>query len=157
MDKNEQTMADLITLNLNEKEKPSTENKIHTWLVNRRLDPISLAKNAWSKFKQYKVTKAINRITEHTVENDGDGGCAICLGAYEIGDKVRTLPCEHQFHSECVDEWIKKHNNCPSCRAQILNVELFRNARPNNGQHEQGQSSRAIENEQQNLDNTENV
>jgi len=46
--------------------------------------------------------------------------CVICLLEYEDGDDVKVLPCGHEFHSECVDLWLGKHNRtCPTCRHDI--------------------------------------
>jgi len=46
--------------------------------------------------------------------------CVICLLEYEDGDDVKVLPCGHEFHSECVDMWLGKHNRtCPTCRHDI--------------------------------------
>ncbi|KAL3074556.1 hypothetical protein niasHT_034893 [Heterodera trifolii] len=146
--------------------------KIGIWLSNQRIVanivhfPISLARNALTNFQQKRVSNAvsgiINQIPEHIVENgcsnDDDDNCAICLGTHETGDKVRTLLCTHQFHSVCVDEWIKKHNNCPSCRAEVFNIDSHGKAKLNKIEH-LNQMPTATENEQQNPDNsiTENV
>lgn len=32
--------------------------------------------------------------------------CAICLSQFEVGDRVRVLPCGHIFHLQEVDEWL---------------------------------------------------
>ena len=32
--------------------------------------------------------------------------CAICLSQFEVGDRVRLLPCGHIFHLQEVDEWL---------------------------------------------------
>ena len=46
--------------------------------------------------------------------------CSICLESYEIGEKLRKLPCQHTFHAECVDTWLtKKSGTCPLCRTQL--------------------------------------
>jgi hypothetical protein len=34
--------------------------------------------------------------------------CHICLTEYEDGEQIRTLPCKHEFHLQCVDKWLKE-------------------------------------------------
>ncbi|KAE8778248.1 RING-H2 finger protein ATL52 [Hordeum vulgare] len=49
------------------------------------------------------------------------GDCAVCLEAFESGDRCRRLPrCEHSFHAPCVDSWLKKSHCCPVCRADVV-------------------------------------
>lgn len=40
--------------------------------------------------------------------------CAICLSDFEIGDRVRVLPCGHVFHLEEVDPWLIKQRRVVS-------------------------------------------
>ncbi|XP_050237585.1 putative RING-H2 finger protein ATL21A [Mercurialis annua] len=43
--------------------------------------------------------------------------CAICLGEYRSKETLRCIPeCNHCFHAECIDEWLKMNNSCPVCR-----------------------------------------
>ncbi|KAG9070278.1 hypothetical protein KI688_009615 [Linnemannia hyalina] len=43
--------------------------------------------------------------------------CAICIEEYEVGDKLRELPCKHFFHSHCIDPYFKDyHGICPVCK-----------------------------------------
>ncbi|KAL5231120.1 hypothetical protein ABZP36_029896 [Zizania latifolia] len=47
--------------------------------------------------------------------------CAICLGEFADGEKVRVLPrCGHGFHVRCVDAWLVSHGSCPTCRCPVL-------------------------------------
>jgi len=42
--------------------------------------------------------------------------CAICLEAYQDGELVTSLPCDHFFHIDCVGRWMQKSTLCPLCR-----------------------------------------
>ncbi|KAF5737289.1 zinc finger family protein [Tripterygium wilfordii] len=47
--------------------------------------------------------------------------CAICLGEFVDGEKVRVLPkCNHGFHVRCIDRWLVSHSSCPNCRHSLL-------------------------------------
>lgn len=39
-------------------------------------------------------------------KDDGEE-CMICMCEYEGEDVLRILPCFHEFHSTCIDKWIK--------------------------------------------------
>ncbi|TVU28365.1 hypothetical protein EJB05_19881, partial [Eragrostis curvula] len=54
----------------------------------------------------------------------GDGvECAVCLDAFQAGDRCRVLPaCAHGFHAQCVDSWLRKSRVCPICRAEVVVV-----------------------------------
>ncbi|CAN1223373.1 Putative RING-H2 finger protein ATL69 [Linum perenne] len=46
-----------------------------------------------------------------------NGPCSICLAEYSPNDTLRCIPdCNHCFHADCVDEWLKMTATCPLCR-----------------------------------------
>ncbi|CAI7795131.1 unnamed protein product [Closterium sp. NIES-54] len=46
--------------------------------------------------------------------------CAVCLGEYEDGECIKTLPsCGHRFHATCIDIWFCAHTTCPICRFNL--------------------------------------
>ncbi|XP_031096020.1 putative RING-H2 finger protein ATL21A [Ipomoea triloba] len=43
--------------------------------------------------------------------------CPICLSEYQPKDTLRTIPdCQHCFHADCIDEWLRLNAACPVCR-----------------------------------------
>uniref|UniRef100_A0A0D3C6K1 RING-type domain-containing protein n=1 Tax=Brassica oleracea var. oleracea TaxID=109376 RepID=A0A0D3C6K1_BRAOL len=43
--------------------------------------------------------------------------CPICLSEYASKETIRFMPeCDHCFHVECIDVWLKIHGSCPLCR-----------------------------------------
>lgn len=45
--------------------------------------------------------------------------CMVCLSEYEKDEILRTLPCFHTYHAECVDRWLIEQNSCPVCKNPI--------------------------------------
>ncbi|KAI4379739.1 hypothetical protein MLD38_005995 [Melastoma candidum] len=42
--------------------------------------------------------------------------CSICQEEYVNGDEVGRLPCEHQYHMACAQQWLRLKNWCPICK-----------------------------------------
>lgn len=43
--------------------------------------------------------------------------CPICLAEYRRGDQLQCIPkCDHYFHADCIDEWLRIKITCPVCR-----------------------------------------
>lgn len=62
------------------------------------------------KTKKYKEIKNNQKFTD----------CLICMESYEESDICRILICEHFYHKECVDPWLKSRSSrCPYCRELI--------------------------------------
>lgn len=71
---------------------------------------------------------SVEEITEHSelrpyapemFPDAEDAKCVVCLGEYEAGDELRYLRCQHHFHKECVDEWLRRQGSCPLCVRQL--------------------------------------
>jgi hypothetical protein len=48
--------------------------------------------------------------------------CAICINKIESNEYIRKLKCNHLFHKKCVDNWLKKNienPSCPMCRSKV--------------------------------------
>ncbi|KAF8936298.1 hypothetical protein BGZ58_004363 [Dissophora ornata] len=54
-----------------------------------------------------------------TLADPQDAICAICLCDYEDEEELRKMRCNHYFHKDCVDEWLRLNRNCPLCKRDI--------------------------------------
>lgn len=77
----------------------------------------------------YKEKKAHEKATKNYIvnylnkleQNIGfDCHCVICLD--ELDKKIRTLPCDHSFHKDCIHKWLKESDSktCPICRKDVF-------------------------------------
>ncbi|KAL2955591.1 hypothetical protein AAZX31_18G036800 [Glycine max] len=48
--------------------------------------------------------------------SDDDLTCSVCLEQVNVGDVLRSLPCLHQFHANCIDPWLRQQGTCPVCK-----------------------------------------
>jgi len=61
---------------------------------------------------EYQMRRRKTRLT--------NSSCPICLENFEEQIKIKLLPCEHGFHSECIGPWIADHSDsCPICRQNL--------------------------------------
>ncbi|XP_005449197.1 E3 ubiquitin-protein ligase RNF6 isoform X1 [Oreochromis niloticus] len=58
----------------------------------------------------------------------GSGGntqCQICFCDYSDGEKLRMLPCFHDYHVHCIDQWLKDNPTCPICRVNLADKDAI--------------------------------
>ncbi|KAJ8917144.1 hypothetical protein NQ315_012636 [Exocentrus adspersus] len=46
--------------------------------------------------------------------------CSICLGTMSSSpfQSLKTLACQHIFHSHCITMWLNSQSSCPLCRRE---------------------------------------
>jgi hypothetical protein len=57
------------------------------------------------------------------LENDAEAEekrCSICLENFYREEMVRTLPCFHSYHANCIDPWLRSKSTCPICKQDII-------------------------------------
>jgi hypothetical protein len=45
--------------------------------------------------------------------------CIICMEELVEGQQVRYLPCLHSYHIDCIDDWLTRKFQCPSCMEPV--------------------------------------
>ncbi|KAJ8338364.1 hypothetical protein SKAU_G00373300 [Synaphobranchus kaupii] len=61
-----------------------------------------------------------NLSTRNFGENDALKTCSVCITEYAQGNKLRKLPCSHEYHVHCIDRWLSENSTCPICRRAVL-------------------------------------
>ena len=71
--------------------------------LDERVAPKTISKDTLSTMKTDVVSE----------ETAGDL-CAVCMDPYELGQNRKFLPCDHVFHTKCIDMWLENSSqNCP--------------------------------------------
>mmetsp|Transcript_23157 Transcript_23157/g.25715 ORF Transcript_23157/g.25715 Transcript_23157/m.25715 type:complete len:119 (-) Transcript_23157:134-490(-) len=55
-----------------------------------------------------------------STEHDCDTPCSVCLSPYCDGESITKLSCDHIFHKDCIDNYLKNYGrNCPLCGLDV--------------------------------------
>ncbi|KAG1086693.1 hypothetical protein G6F42_020888 [Rhizopus arrhizus] len=65
---------------------------------------------------------ALGRRTLDIYDSECGTECAICTELFETMELVK-LPCNHEYHSECIHHWLKLNSSCPMCRQSISSTK----------------------------------
>ncbi|BFZ05732.1 hypothetical protein BsWGS_08771 [Bradybaena similaris] len=72
--------------------------------------PKTLSENVLDKLR----TEQIGPNGPEQGAGDWEPLCTICMEPYITGQVRKFLPCGHDFHTECIDKWLKNSSlNCP--------------------------------------------
>uniref|UniRef100_A0A5F8HCR9 RING-type E3 ubiquitin transferase n=1 Tax=Monodelphis domestica TaxID=13616 RepID=A0A5F8HCR9_MONDO len=67
-----------------------------------------------------EIDKFSTKSYENSINGEINKACSICVNTYTQGNKLRQLPCTHEFHVHCIDRWLAENNTCPICRQAVL-------------------------------------
>lgn len=45
--------------------------------------------------------------------------CVVCLADFAAGQNLRSLPCQHRYHQQCIDPWLRRVSECPLCKCEV--------------------------------------
>jgi hypothetical protein len=82
-----------------------------------------------------KTMKYRGNTRQEVSEDQEEELCAICLNAFQEGDRVGNVKCGHIFHATCLKTWIQRKNHCPLCQMDDM-------ATPQGGNNDDDQPTR---------------
>ena len=59
--------------------------------------------------------------SEKRCETSEEDSCVICISNFERNETMIQLPCNHNFHTNCITGWLKNKRKCPICRKDASN------------------------------------
>ncbi|KAK2993427.1 hypothetical protein RJ640_004301 [Escallonia rubra] len=68
------------------------------------------------------ISQHLGTRTHVEVANQEPEICVICQVEYEADEPIGSLQCGHEYHADCIREWLLTENVCPLCRATALKV-----------------------------------
>jgi len=75
------------------------------------------------KLNRYEELNMIVTWSDSDGTDDFQTVCSVCIENIKINEWYKQLPkCEHYFHADCIDKWLRLRNSCPVCR-QIIGSE----------------------------------
>ncbi|KAK1317897.1 NEP1-interacting protein-like 1 [Acorus calamus] len=52
-------------------------------------------------------------------EEEEEVVCPVCLQNFVVGEEIKSTPCGHRFHGECIFRWMGRSRTCPMCRSSV--------------------------------------
>nr|XP_016447801.1 PREDICTED: E3 ubiquitin ligase BIG BROTHER-related-like [Nicotiana tabacum] len=50
--------------------------------------------------------------------------CVVCQLEYEEGENLVALPCDHPYHSDCIQKWLQIKKICPICSDEVSSTDV---------------------------------
>ncbi|PSS33422.1 E3 ubiquitin-protein ligase HIP1 [Actinidia chinensis var. chinensis] len=67
------------------------------------------------------ISKCLTETKNASDQNHGEETCCICLEEYANEEEIGTLKkCGHNYHVNCIREWLLMKNTCPVCKVPAL-------------------------------------
>jgi len=82
--------------------------------------PVSTYNVKAPKTRQSKSKTSNKQGSNNKDDSSNVESCTICIADYKQGDKIKTLPCMHKFHKDCIDKWLGLKSECPMCKYDLL-------------------------------------
>jgi hypothetical protein len=81
----------------------------------------SLARSAANAACAYFTTEqAVEQAVVQVIPEVQVDNCPVCMEEATGPNIVYTIPCKHKFHSACINGWLHRKPDCPTCRGRVI-------------------------------------
>ncbi|GER29946.1 RING/U-box superfamily protein [Striga asiatica] len=81
--------------------------------LGERIGNVCTGLNEGTIMSRLKQTKYVKRAEKDEAETEP---CSICREEYINGENLGILDCGHEFHRDCIKQWLRHKNLCPICK-----------------------------------------
>ncbi|KAL0555931.1 hypothetical protein IC582_004434 [Cucumis melo] len=92
---------------------------VHKYKVSGPQSDSSVNQQASSSESNEKRQDSVNAVGS-TKTSEDELTCSVCLEQVNVGELIRSLPCLHQFHANCIDPWLRQQGTCPVCKFRAV-------------------------------------
>lgn len=84
----------------------------------------SLARSAANAACAYFTTEqAVEQAVVQVIPEEQVDNCPVCMDEATGLNIVYTIPCKHKFHSACINGWLQRKRDCPTCRGPVTDTK----------------------------------
>ncbi|WOL14911.1 E3 ubiquitin-protein ligase [Canna indica] len=80
----------------------------------------SLQQESSSSTSPTEKTQESTKLDGNSNSPDDELICSVCLEQVSPGELIKSLPCLHQFHANCIDPWLRQQSTCPVCKHRVI-------------------------------------
>ena len=77
------------------------------------------------KVEQTILKLKTKSLSEGDQSNSNDTLCLICMVPLDEGEMIGDLSCGHNYHVDCLKEWLKRRNVCPLCSVKVADEQTI--------------------------------
>ena len=115
-------------------------NIISSLGLNGQKGPPPASKEVVKALKEFTFNSKEDTEMKSDQNDEVDKTCPVCKDKFVDGDVCKLMPCDHLYHKDCIEQWLKHANNCPVCRYRLKTDDAFyeqMNANNNTQQQQQ--------------------
>jgi len=66
-----------------------------------------------------KEIESIESFSFNDKQNIKNLKCMVCILDFENKETLLRLSCKHEFHKNCIKNWLSKGKSCPICKSRV--------------------------------------